>query len=77
MNQLQIGDKIEISPGLGPSYVSTIIRVTKTKAIGDYPGNEDVFLEFKRNYTDFWGIRPYSPIKWDTTKRKLIKQNDQ
>lgn len=74
MAQLQVGDKIKVSNWLN-TYVSTIIRVTKTKAVGETKTSDgrSFTTEFKREYYDPKWIRRYKPEKFDMTKRELIK----
>lgn len=74
MAWLQIGDKVKVSNWLN-TYVSTIIRVTKTKAVGETKTSDgrSFTTEFKREYDDPSWIRRYKRERFDQTRRELIK----
>lgn len=74
MAQLQIGDRIRVSNWFN-TYVSTIVRVTKTKAIGETKRADGTIFttEFRREYYENLKIiYPYRLERYDQTRRKLI-----
>jgi hypothetical protein len=65
MKQLEVGNKIRVKNWMN-DYVVTIVRVTKTQAIGDKYGHR-----FRRNYNDGF-LRPVSSEKYSTTSYQLL-----
>lgn len=74
MAQLQIGDRIRVSNWFN-NYVSTIVKVTKTKAIGETKINDGTsyITEFRREYSLPDWILPYRRERYDQTRRVLIQ----
>lgn len=71
---LEVGDKIKIDTKIFKSWISTIIRVTKTKAVGNIPGNDKGTIEFRREYDDPDFLRPYKYEMWQTNDYTLISK---
>lgn len=73
MAQLQVGDRIRVSNWFR-TYVSTIVKVTKTKAIGETKRADGTSFttEFSRYYIEPNWIYPFRRERYDQTKRVLI-----
>ena len=70
INPLKPGDKIKITNYFGGVTIVEIERVTKLKAISQPYNDAGARYEFKLSTQ--YGVKPYSPQRWSTTKYELI-----
>lgn len=68
---LEVGDKIKVK-NIFATFTVEIVRVTKTKAIGLWNSDPNTTHQFNFKRKCLYGIKGFSPIKYDTTDYTLL-----